>query len=58
MLMVLKAHETHVSFPKGEADPSHISYARNVCALQFYKLLSFSLVCNFEVNLDFLFTRA
>jgi len=27
-------------------------------ALQFCKLLSFSLMCNFEINLDFLFTRA
>lgn len=25
-------HTRHVLFPKEEADPSHISYARNACA--------------------------
>lgn len=32
MLVVLKMYKTHVLFPKGEAAPSHISYARNAWA--------------------------
>jgi len=56
MSLVLEVYKTHVLFSKGEAAPSHISSVMDT--LQFCKLLSFSLVCNFEINLDFLFTRA